>query len=126
MPHTLGRRFSGALSFSETALVVRDALAMGFGALAEVIVVARTDRLAQAFEPGPGPGELDAEDCKSNRDDDQRGTGRHDHDDAEQQDGRTHNADDDAPCRLVREMNRFLNQAVGPSFLLRLAVALGR
>jgi len=99
---------------------------MSFGALAEVIVVARTDRLAQAFEPGPGPGELDAEDCKSNRDDDQRGTGRHDHDDAEQQDGCAHDTDDDAPCRLVREMNRLPDQVSGPSFLLRLAVALGR
>ena len=98
---------------------------MGFCPLPEIVVIACADRLAQTTEPGSGPGELDAQNRQPDRDNDERGPGRHDHDDAKQQNGGTDDTDNDAPCRLVRKMKRFLNQPSGPSFLPRLAVALG-
>ena len=99
---------------------------MGICPLPEAVVIARADRLAQTTEPGPGPGELDTQNREPDRDDDERGPGRHNHDDAKQQNGGTDDTDNDAPCRLVRKMNRFPYQPFGPSFLPRLAVALGQ
>ena len=99
---------------------------MRFCALAKVVVVAIADRFAKTLEPYPGKCEFDAENGKTNRYKDQRWPGSDNHDHTEQQHGRAHDAYDDASRRFIREMNDLLDQAVRPSFLLRLAVALGR
>ena len=67
----------------------------GVGAALEVIGVAIRNGLAQAPQPGACPGELDAEYGEADGNDDQSGTGRHEHDDADQQHGRADHTDDD-------------------------------
>ena len=56
---------------------------MGFSSLSKVIVSARADRFAQAFEPDPRPRELDTEYRKANRNNDKGGARRHYHDNTE-------------------------------------------
>lgn len=57
-------------------------------------------------EPDPGPGELDAENCKSDGYDNQCRAGRHKHDDPQQQDG---SADD----RHRNTARNFIGQLYG-------------
>lgn len=64
------------------------------------------DRPPRLFQPVPRPGELQPQDRKPSRYQDNRGSGRYDHDDAEQQHGKADDGDRDAPCDLVRNSNQ--------------------
>ena len=85
-----------------------------------------TDRFPQAFEPGARPCELNAQDGKANRDKHQCGAGCHDHYYSDNQHGYTYDGYDDASRHLVGNMKCPLDHQRSPSFLLRLAVALGQ
>ena len=75
-----------------------------FGAAIQVAGIATGDGFTQSLQPGPRPREFDAEYGEADRYDDERGSGRHEHDDADQQDRRPDQADDDLSCCLVRDV----------------------
>jgi len=75
---------------------------MRFRAIIEVIRVAIADRFAQALQPHARPGEFDAEDRKAYRNHYDSGAGRHDHDDADQQNRGADHPNGDATSGFIR------------------------
>ena len=76
------------------------------------------DRLADALEPVPRPRELDTQNRKTDRDDDQRRTGRHDHDEPYQQNGDANHANRDAARHFVGKMDSLPDQTRFPELLI--------
>ena len=77
---------------------------MCLGTLLPAVGVAIRNGLSQAPQPGPRPSELDAQYCQTYGNDDERWSWRHQHDDADQENGRADHAHDDTPSRLVRNV----------------------
>ena len=74
---------------------------MRFCTRIEIVRIPIADRFAQALQPQACPSKFDAQDRKTNGNHDDRGARRYDHDEPDRQNGRAHNADNDAPGGLV-------------------------
>jgi hypothetical protein len=74
------------------------------GAIGMTLRVASTNQLTQFIEPMAGPNEFDSKNSQSDRYNDERGTGRHYHDDTQQQDAAADNADDNTATGCIGEM----------------------
>ena len=79
---------------------------MRFGPVLPVAGVAIRDRLSQTLQPGTRPCEFDAQYRQADRNDDQGRAGRNEHDETNQDDGRSNDTDDNPPGRLVSQMER--------------------
>ena len=99
-------------------LLVGCALAMTLGATIEIPGILVADRLAHAFQPVPRPRKLYTHYRKTDRDDDQRRTGRHDHDDPDEQNGDADHANRDPTRHFVRKMNSLPDQTRFPELLI--------
>lgn len=91
----------------------------------EFIGVAIANRCTRPFQPQACPRELDTEYRKADRYEHERRTWRHDHHDTDNQHRYTDNGDDDAPGHLICDVKNSFDHRLCPSFLKRLAVALG-
>ena len=96
-----------------------------FRPLATIIRVPVADGFAQALQPCPRPRKLDAEERETNRYQDERRSGCHDHYHANNQHSYAYDRNDDSSRHLVGHVECSLDHQRCPSFLRRLAVALG-
>jgi len=88
--------------------------------------VAVADRFAQTLQPVARPGELDAQYCEPDRNNNNSRSGRHQHDDAEYEHGGTDHADDNSARGFISQMynplyQRTLPKPVTKRLILRLA-----
>ena len=99
-------------------LLIGCAPAMALGTAIEILCILVADCLAHAFQPVPCPSKLDTQYRKTDRDDDQRRTGRHDHDDSDEQNGDANHANGDPARHFVRKMDSLPDQASFPEPLI--------
>ncbi len=82
------------------------------------------DCLAQTFQPMPCPCEFDAEYRQPDRNNDQRGTGRNNHDNANYENGAAKHSYRNAARGFIRHVNCFLNHMDPQGIVLRLLFVL--
>jgi len=115
--NSVPRRLSFCLVLKPAVWLTRYAVAMLFGSLATPIAKVIADRLANMLEPQTCPGKFDTQYRKSNRDDNQCGTRRYDHNDAKRKNSCSQYSHRDAARGLVCQMNCFSNHASAPVHL---------
>jgi hypothetical protein len=82
------------------------------------------NRLPQPLKPMAGPCKLNPENGKADRNYDQRGAGRNDHDDTQYKNGTAKHCHSDSARRFVGQMNSSLDHTHPPGIVQRMLFVL--
>jgi len=94
---------------------------MFFCTLIETAGILTTDRLAHALQPVSRPRKLDTQDRKAYRNHDDRGSGRHEHNQPDQQNGNANQGHRDAARDFIGKMDGLPDQTEFPEILILLS-----